>query len=97
VNFKERSFIAWLGVQAVKKLSLRIKGTVTKPKLIAAARAGRNIDMFGLFKWCPACKGPASYPRSTNGRVWATRFVNGVPVLLAKKPIDAWKVLGLKK
>jgi ABC-type branched-subunit amino acid transport system substrate-binding protein len=99
VNFKERSFISWLGVQAVKKLSLKVpKGQpVNKTTLVAAARRLKKVDLFGMVQWCPACKGPAAFPRASNPNVYAIKFVDGKPQLVSKQPVNAWKALGLLK
>jgi ABC-type branched-subunit amino acid transport system substrate-binding protein len=98
-NLTPNGMYAWMAVNALKQLSLRVKGPVTKESMIAAARAvkAKNpINVFGLVKWAPGEKGPAVFPNLYAAYGYGEKFVNGKLQLINKTPIDLWGALGIK-
>ena len=99
VNYSSSSMAGWLAVDALGKLSKRIKGTVNKRTLIAAARKVKKthpIDMYRAFKWAPGSPGPAAVPRFRAGTSYAHTWDAGAKRWVFKRAFDSWKILGYK-
>jgi hypothetical protein len=99
VNFSAASMMGWVAVDAIGKLSNKIKGTVNKATLVAAARGTKKskpIDIYGQFKWAPGSPGPAAVPRFRNGTGWAHRWDTGSSRWVTIRTWDNWNVLGYK-
>ncbi len=97
VNYSAASMMGWVAVDALGKLSAKIKGTVNKSTLTAAARATKKtnpIDIYGQFKWAPGSVGPAAVPRHRNGDGFAHRWVNGRWV--STRQFNTWEILGYR-
>jgi hypothetical protein len=97
VNFSAASMAGWISVDALGKLSAKIKGDVNKTSLIAAARSvkkNKPIDFYGVYQWAPGSPGPAAVPRHRTGTSFAHRWANGRWNLAGQ--FDTWKILGYK-
>jgi ABC-type branched-subunit amino acid transport system substrate-binding protein len=87
----------WMFIQGIKALSLRVKGTVTKASLLAAARTQKNVNVAGVLKWSPGIKGPAAYRAVSNGSVFVNIVKSGKVVPLKPYPIDTYAAFGFRK
>lgn len=97
VNYSAASMMGWVAVDALAKLSAKIKGDVNKGTLAAAARSTKKanpIDIYGVFKWAPGSVGPAAVPRHRNGTGFSHRWVGGR--WISTRSFDTWQILGYR-
>jgi branched-chain amino acid transport system substrate-binding protein len=89
----------WLDMWALKRLSERVEGDVTKEAMIEAteaATADNPVDLFGLLSWTPGEEGPSEYANQPNAETYALKVVDGKLELLSPEPVDAWDALNVQ-
>jgi ABC-type branched-subunit amino acid transport system substrate-binding protein len=85
---------AWLSVQIIAAVSSTLP-VVDAAHLFAALRTSPAVDTMGLTPpWTPGRKGPAAFPRITNGFGYFITQSHGVEVLADPNPFDTFQLLG---
>jgi ABC-type branched-subunit amino acid transport system substrate-binding protein len=88
---------AWLQVVALRQVAKKyVKGNVSAPKLLAALKRAKNVDLAGFGTWSPGGKGIPDAPQIKRGALFVSQIDgNGNYKLLTSKPIDVFKTAKL--
>jgi ABC-type branched-subunit amino acid transport system substrate-binding protein len=97
---REQGIAAWVAVHLFATVLRSIKGDITASTALHALQTwpkSKKLSYGGLVSgWCPACKGPAIFPRLSQGKVFVLQTKDGQITLAQPQPFDVFAAMGFK-
>jgi ABC-type branched-subunit amino acid transport system substrate-binding protein len=97
---REQGVAAWVNVHLFATILRSIKGDITASTALHALQTwpkSKKLSYGGLVSgWCPACKGPAIFPRLSQGKVFVLQAKDGQITLAQPQPFDVFAAMKFK-